>query len=120
MARHQVAFRLTLSRFEGILGSNMSHAESRVRDKCDWPGAASRARYELLSSSSSQTTTSVIMTISVAGDTSDDDLDWEEVYVPEPPQHLDVPLELELESPPAPQQNIEITLQTRPKKNDSK
>ena len=59
------------------------------------------------------------MTVSVAGDSSDDDLDWEEVHVPENQHQLDIPLELEL-SPPAPRQNIEITLHAPPKKDDAK
>lgn len=59
------------------------------------------------------------MTVSVAGDSSDDELEWEEVHVPEQQHQLDIPLELEL-SPPTPRQNIEITLQARPKKDDSK
>ncbi|KAF8120653.1 hypothetical protein EV363DRAFT_1458950 [Boletus edulis] len=59
------------------------------------------------------------MTVSLADDSSDDELDWEEVHVPEQQQQLDVHLELEV-SAPAPQQNIEITLSTRPKKDDSK
>ena len=59
------------------------------------------------------------MTVSVAGDSSDDELDWEEVHVPEQQQQLDIPLDLEL-SPPTPRQNIEITLQARPKKDDTK
>lgn len=59
------------------------------------------------------------MTASVAGDTSDDELDWEEVHVPEQQQQLNVHLEPEL-SPPPPRQNIEITLQARPKKDDAK
>ena len=58
------------------------------------------------------------MTDSFAGDSSDDELEWEEVHVPEQP---DVPLDLNLElSPATPQQNIEITLQARPKKDDTK
>ncbi|KAI9568479.1 hypothetical protein HD554DRAFT_2172269 [Boletus coccyginus] len=59
------------------------------------------------------------MTASVGGDTSDDELDWEEVHVPEQQRQLDVHLEPEL-SPPPPRQNIEITLQARPKKDDTK
>lgn len=59
------------------------------------------------------------MTVSVAGDSSDDEFDWEEVHVPEKQEQLDTLLELEL-SPPTPQQNIEITLQARPKKDDAK
>lgn len=55
------------------------------------------------------------MTVSIAGDSSDDDLDWEEVHVPEDQDQL----ELEL-SPPTPRQNIEITLQAPPKKDDVK
>lgn len=52
------------------------------------------------------------MTVSVAGESSDDELDWEEVHVPDQ-------LDLEL-SPPPPPQNIEITLHARPKKDDAK
>ncbi|KAG8214342.1 hypothetical protein J3R82DRAFT_9308 [Butyriboletus roseoflavus] len=58
------------------------------------------------------------MTVSVAGDSSDDELEWEEVHVPEQQQQFDTSLELELSPPP--RQNIEITLQARPKKNDTK
>ncbi|KAG9308862.1 hypothetical protein JVU11DRAFT_11321 [Chiua virens] len=58
------------------------------------------------------------MTLSVAGDSSEDELDWEEVPVLEQPDQLDIPLELEVA--PAPQQNIEIVLQARPKKDDTK
>lgn len=59
------------------------------------------------------------MTDSVADDSSSDELDWEEVHVPEQQQQFDIPLEVELSSP-TPRQNIEITLQARPKKDDVK
>ncbi|KIK96449.1 hypothetical protein PAXRUDRAFT_138437 [Paxillus rubicundulus Ve08.2h10] len=60
----------------------------------------------------------------LAGDSSDEELDWEEVHVPEQQptyesEEFNTPLELEL-SGPAPRANIEITLQTRVKKDDSK
>ncbi|KAF8835388.1 Rad4-domain-containing protein [Paxillus ammoniavirescens] len=60
----------------------------------------------------------------LAGDSSDEELDWEEVHVPEQQpaydsEEFNTPLELEL-SGPAPRGNIEITLQTRVKKDDSK
>lgn len=75
---------------------------------------------ELLSSSvSPKATPNAIMTVSVAGDSSDDEFDWEEVHVPEQQQQSGTPLDLDLASP-APRQNIEITLQARPKKDDTK
>ena len=77
-------------------------------------------RVSLNESSSSPTTTNTTMTVSVVGDSSDDELDWEEVHVPvKQPEQLDIPLELELD-PPAPRQNIEITLQARPRKDDTR
>ncbi|KAF9240193.1 hypothetical protein BU15DRAFT_74111 [Melanogaster broomeanus] len=62
---------------------------------------------------------------SFASDSSDEELDWEEVHVPEHQptfsEGFDSPPELELElSGPAPRANIEITLQTREKRDDSK
>lgn len=51
-------------------------------------------------------------------DESDEEFEWEEVYVPEE-QSIHQEFELELLAPP-PRENIEITLQTRAKKDDSK
>ncbi|KAH7885453.1 hypothetical protein F5I97DRAFT_2033703 [Phlebopus sp. FC_14] len=56
---------------------------------------------------------------SLAGNSSDEDLEWEEVHVPEQQPSQEEPLELEI-SPPVPRSNIEITLHTRAKKDDSK
>ncbi|KAF9222930.1 Rad4-domain-containing protein [Gyrodon lividus] len=60
--------------------------------------------------------------ILLAGDSSDEELDWEEVHVPEQQpiyEEFNAPLELELPGS-TPQANIEITLQTRVKKDDSR
>ena len=51
-------------------------------------------------------------------DESDEEFEWEEVHVPEE-QSIRQEFELELLAPP-PCENIEITLQTRAKKDDSK
>ncbi|KIJ64619.1 hypothetical protein HYDPIDRAFT_90094 [Hydnomerulius pinastri MD-312] len=59
---------------------------------------------------------------SLAGDSSDDELDWEEVHVPEQQathEQSNEQLELELTGP-IPRPNIEITLHTRAKKDDAK
>ncbi|KAG6329066.1 hypothetical protein ID866_10023 [Astraeus odoratus] len=53
-----------------------------------------------------------------ADETSDEELEWEEVHVPEE-QPRNQAFELELSAPP-PQANIEITLQPRAKKDESK
>ncbi|KAH7925571.1 Rad4-domain-containing protein [Leucogyrophana mollusca] len=56
---------------------------------------------------------------SMASQTSDEELDWEEVEVPDG-AHEHEEIELHLEEPSSTPANIEITLQTRPKKDDSK
>ncbi|EGN98589.1 hypothetical protein SERLA73DRAFT_92039 [Serpula lacrymans var. lacrymans S7.3] len=59
--------------------------------------------------------------ISPMDDNSDDDFEWEEVDVPNHAPQLPAgqELELQIEDPPA-RENIEITLLTRPKKDDAK
>lgn len=56
---------------------------------------------------------------SISGDSSDEDFEWEEVDVPEQIHVADQELDLQLEAP-APRANIEITLHSATKKDDSK
>ncbi|OJA20205.1 hypothetical protein AZE42_04620 [Rhizopogon vesiculosus] len=56
---------------------------------------------------------------SISGDSSEEDFEWEEVDVPQQIIEANQELELQLEGP-APRANIEITLHSVPKKDDSK
>jgi len=56
--------------------------------------------------------------VSFADEPSDEEFEWEEVHVPEEPSVCQE-FELELSTPP-PRENIEITLHTHAKKDDSK
>jgi len=56
---------------------------------------------------------------SISGDSSEEDFEWEEVDVPQQIHEADQELEIQLEGP-APRANIEITLHSGTKKDDSK
>jgi xeroderma pigmentosum group C-complementing protein len=56
---------------------------------------------------------------SVSGDSSEDDFEWEEVDVPQQIHEVNQELDIQLEGP-APRANIEITLHSGTKKDDSK
>lgn len=56
---------------------------------------------------------------SIPGDSSEEEFEWEEVDVPQQIHETNPELELQLEGP-APRANIEITLYSGKKKDDSK
>jgi xeroderma pigmentosum group C-complementing protein len=70
-------------------------------------------------STTNQVFTVMLDSQSVPGDSSEEDFEWEEVDVPQQSHETNPELELQLEGP-APRANIEITLHSGTKKDDSK